>query len=66
MRRRRPPSRSGYCPISVADYFGWILSVKLQIPIFSSGWMMVRSSRGISRPETRVGFLPLDVSQKRP
>jgi hypothetical protein len=48
------------------SYFGWILNVKLHTPIFSSGWTMVRSSRGISRPETRVGFRPLEVSQKRP
>src|SRR5262252_9314134 len=30
-------------------YFGWIRKVKLQMPIFSSGWAMVRCSRGISR-----------------
>ena len=48
---------------ATTSYFGWIRKVKLQMPTFSSGWTMVRWSRGISRPETSVGFLPLGVSQ---
>ncbi len=60
------PHGRATAPISKPIYFGWILSVKLQTPIFSSGCTMVRSSRGSSRPETRVGLRPLEVSQKRP